>query len=518
MTLLRPALFATILLASATCLVTPVAAQGTSLNIQITTAMEQNDYTTVRALFADNPAADWTVEIRFQYAQLLLNGQGGPIATRDGIAQLEAASTRGHAPAAVLLARFYLSGPAAGIERDPVKAVELLKSAAVLDHPEGLYYLGLLTRAGTGTAQDADAGLRLLVRAAEGGFVQAQFELSKIYSTMAPPETEQALRWLMEAAQGGITEAQFYLANALEKGQGAPNDKAKALEWYRRAAEGGMPLAQRILGTKYLTDTPENAANPSEALRWLSTAAQAGDPGAMNNLAIAYDGDNGVARDDALAMIWFKRASDADLSRATYSLAQYHESGRGTPIDIKTAALLYRKALEQGDARGAVRLGVLTGQGALEGMVPPHFSIPWARAAAETGDEGALEWLGGQAQDGMRAAQSAYGILLLTHEGRAQEATAMLTLAAEAGGIDAQMELGKAYTTGTGVALDYEAAHMWLNIAATGGQAEAAANRDLIGNLMTPDQIAAAQAGARTFFETASTRLPEAVKNNRTKP
>lgn len=515
---IRPPLFAAIFVASVACSLGPLAAQDATLNAQVTTALDQRDYITARALIADRPTVDLTPEIQFQYAQLLLNGYGGPIDSDAGRAQLEAAVAQGHAPAAVLLARIYLSGPDAGGERNTSKAVELLKAASAQKHAEGLYYLGVLTRAGTGVPADEDAGLELLVQAAEGGFVLAQFDLSKIYSTMTPPNTEQALRWLKEAAQGGITEAQFHLANALQHGQGAPLNTAEALIWYRRAAEGGMPLAQRILGTQYLSDTPEAPANPTEAIRWLTMAAQAGDPGAMNNLAIAYSGEGAVARDDAKALAWFKMASDTGLGRATYALAQYHEAGRGTPVDLRTAALLYRTAFEQGETRGAVRLGVLTGQGALEGMIPPHFSVPWARIAVEAGDEGALDWLGVQAQDGLRTAQTAYGTLLLSREGRAQEGAEMLTLAAQAGDVDAQFELGNAYTTGIGVPLDYEKAHMWLNIAATGGRSDAAANRELIGNLMTPDQIATSQASAREFFDTASARLPDDVQNNRPKP
>lgn len=518
MTFKNTPFLAAILVASTHCFASPSVAQNVSLDTHVSAAMAERDYTKARGLLADMQDDEMLADMRAIYAQLLLNGQGGPIDAVAGRAQLAAAADQGHAAAAVLLARIYLSGASAGVDRDPEKAVIILEGPAASGHPEGLYYMGILTRAGSGTAKDENAGTALLVKSAEAGFAPAQFELSKILSTSAPPETAAALHWLKEAAKGGITEAQFFLANAYEAGQGAPLEKAEALMWFRRAAEGGMPIAQRILGTKYLSTTPQADANPIEAVRWLTAAAQAGDPGAMNNLGIAYGGDSGVNRDDAQAMAWFKQASDIGLARATFALAQYHESGRGTPVDIKAAALLYRTASEQGDARGAVRLGVLTGKGALDQMVPRHLSVPWARAAAIAGDEGALSWLGAQAQDGMRAAQSAYGILLLARAGRAEEAIDMLTRAADAGVVDAQYALGNSYTTGTGVALDYEAAHMWLNIAAASGHAQAAEQRELIGNLMTPDQIANAQEGARTFFETASDRLPENVQNKLTQP
>ncbi len=518
MTFMRSPFFATILVVTTCHFVGPAAAQNSAVSTEISSAIASRDFTTARALFASSPEGSLTPASRYQYAQLLLNGTGGEVAPKEAHDQLTAAVAQGHAPSAVLLARIYLSGPSAGVERDPFKAVELLNSISSQNHPEGMYYLGILTRTGTGVTQDADAGLKLLVKAAEAGSQKAQLELIQIYSTPALNAPEQALHWLREAAKGGVTKAQFDLAGFLADDKNPNSDNAEALLWYRRAAEGGMSIAQRILGTSYLSGTPDLPANPNEALRWLNLAAQAGDPGAMNNLGIAYGGQNGIPRDDEQALSWFKKASEGGLARATYSLAQYHEAGLGTPADLKSAALLYRKALEQGDKRGAIRLGILTGQGALDAMVPKHLSLPWAHAAAETGDEGAFAWLETQAKNGMREAQTSYGILGLKRKDLAQKAAAMLTLAANAGDTKAQFELGNAYTTGNGVELDYVGAHMWLNIAATGGQSKAAENRDLIGNLMTPDQIADAQTRVRIFFETASDRLPEAVQNNRSKP
>jgi TPR repeat protein len=501
-------------------LTSPLVAQESTLPDTAVDALSRRDYAGARAALEPLAAEATNAEAQYQYGLLLLEGRGGPVRADQGRALLEQSAAQDHAAAALMLARVYLTGQSAGVERDPAKAAALLNIAVAQGNPEAQYYLALLTRAGTGVTKDAVQAFELMKQSAEAGHTEAQHELSKAYAEGkgTDPDGAQALHWLHAAAEAGKTEAQFLLANALEHGQGAVLDKPEALRWYRRAAEGGMPIAQRILGTKYLQGTDEVAADPDEALRWLSSAAHAGDPGAMNNLAIAYGGANGVPRNDTKALEWFRRASDTGLARATYSLAQYHEQGRGMAADLKAAALLYRLALEQGDERGALRLGYLAGQGALDTLVPPHFSVDWALAAARTGDADALAWLARQAEDGLRPAQTAYGEMLLTLEGRAAEAAAAFERAALAGDVPAQFQLGTLYTTGTGVPLDYVAAHLWLNIAATSGHKEAAETRELIGNLMTPEQISSAQTQAREFFDTASERLPEAAAKNRTRP
>jgi TPR repeat protein len=48
---------------------------------------------------------------------------------------------------------------------------------------------------------------------------------------------------------------------------------------------------------------------------------------------------------------------------------------------------------------------------------------------------------------------------------------------------------------------DFALAHMWFNLAAAAGDADAARNRDLVAELMTIDQIAEAQQLAREWLQ-----------------
>lgn len=66
--------------------------------------------------------------------------------------------------------------------------------------------------------------------------------------------------------------------------------------------------------------------------------------------------------------------------------------------------------------------------------------------------------------------------------------------ASSAGGDSRSMlALGRVHVRGLGVAQDYVEAHMWLNLAAGRGNAEAAVEREIVAARMTADQVAAAQ-------------------------
>ncbi|MFZ5964925.1 hypothetical protein ACOXXX_18425, partial [Thalassococcus sp. BH17M4-6] len=125
----------------------------------------------------------------------------------------------------------------------------------------------------------------------------------------------------------------------------------------------------------------------------------------------------------------------------------------------------------------------------------------------------ARDWLTARAEDGLRGAQAALGALLLetpdiTPEDQAR-ANDWRLRAAKAGDVATQALLGQAYASGAdGLDQDYVAAHAWLNLAGAAGHAEAAETREVIAALMTPEQIAQAQARARDLHAAILARTP----------
>jgi TPR repeat protein len=76
-------------------------------------------------------------------------------------------------------------------------------------------------------------------------------------------------------------------------------------------------------------------------------------------------------------------------------------------------------------------------------------------------------------------------------------AVAWFRKSAEQGVARAQFTLGLMYVTGQGVLQDNVYAHMWWNIAASTGHADATKNRDIIAERMTAADISKAQELAR---------------------
>ena len=291
----------------------------------------------------------------------------------------------------------------------------------------------------------------------------------------------------------------------------------------------GGPTPREVYGAAYVrSDTERDVTlaigaddgirvwlNGEEALRWLTAAAAAGDAGAMSNLGFAYATGTGVPADDATAFDWYQRAADRNLSRAVLVVAAFQEEGRGTPQDLRQAVREYRRALGMGPEVAevaAARLGLLAAQGRIDDLIAPQEAAPWVAVAAQAGDAEALSWLETQAAAGITQAQGRLGDLYLTLDGgaRGAQAVALLRQAAEAGDSFAQFRMGQLYSEGGPVEQDYVQAHVWFNVAATHGLSNAAEMREVISQLMTPEQVAQAQAGARAYFEAGAEQVPGA--------
>jgi TPR repeat protein len=83
-----------------------------------------------------------------------------------------------------------------------------------------------------------------------------------------------------------------------------------------------------------------------------------------------------------------------------------------------------------------------------------------------------------------------------------KEAVKWYRLSAEQGDLDAQLKLGVSYGMGRGVPKDYALAHMWWNLSGSNGNKEAAENRDIVENKMSPSQLEKAQEMARNWKPT----------------
>ena len=120
-----------------------------------------------------------------------------------------------------------------------------------------------------------------LIRLAEQGDVQAQFQLGEHYEEKEK-NVPKACYWYERAANQGHVKSQYYLGYSYQHGNtNFPADIEKARYWYGEAAKKGNPGAERGLGNIY-----RNEDNYIEAIKWYKKAAEKKDAIAMYYLAV----------------------------------------------------------------------------------------------------------------------------------------------------------------------------------------------------------------------------------------
>jgi hypothetical protein len=123
------------------------------------------------------------------------------------------------------------------------------------------------------------------------------------------------------------------------------------------------------------------------------------------------------------------------------------------------------------------------------------------RSRAITGDMSALKELAdrGDAED-----QGDIGFMYYEGFGVPQdyaEALKWFRLSAEQGYVYAQSSLARIYRSGRGVPKDHVESYAWYSVAVSGGDADAANNRDIVAGELTPDQLSEGQKRAGELFK-----------------
>lgn len=182
------------------------------------------------------------------------------------------------------------------------------------------------------------------------------------------------------------------------------------------------------------------------AERLLRPLGEQGDPRARSLLGLIC----AHGKKDREAALWYHMAAEQGFAPAQYSLGVMYDKGRGVAQDDAEASRWYRMAAEQGDVDAQTDLGIMY----LHGRGVPK-------------DDG--------------------------------EAASWFRKAAERGNSKAQGLLGLVYMEGRGAPRDFVQGYLWLNLAAAQGEETGIKGRDIAERLMTPAQIAEAQALSRDW-------------------
>src|SRR5438045_2798451 len=125
-------------------------------------------------------------------------------------------------------------------------------------------------------------------------------------------------------------------------------------------------------------------------LEEVKAKAEAGDAESEVELGLRYDKGEGVAKDQAEAVKWYRKAAEQNYAKAQYNLADCFDTGEGVAKDQVEAVKWYRKAAEQNYATAQENLGVcyVSGEGVAENLVEAY---KWLLLAVRQGNEHAKE-------------------------------------------------------------------------------------------------------------------------------
>jgi TPR repeat protein len=283
--------------------------------------------------------------------------------------------------------------------------------------------LALAYHSGGLLKNDETEALRLLHKAADGGFVAAQESLGIFYATgvgMEQPNPSEAISWYIRAARQGSIDAATNLGTLYAAGNGIPKDMGTAIRWFRQAASAGGGVAQY-------------------------------------NLALIYGRGDGVERDDRESTHWLTKAADHDVIPALMDLARRSALPRdGSPPNVDAAIARYKRAAELGNALAQAILGDLYSNGELV-KADYEQAVKWYRMAADQGQ-----------RDGQFGLAARY-ILGQGVPADQNEAFRWFQAAADQGHADAQYDLATMYETGQGTSPDLPQAVHYYQLAAEQG-------------------------------------------------
>ena len=294
-------------------------------------------------------------------------------------------------------------------------------------------------------AEDYEEAVRCFTIAAEMGDADAQYELAERYNNGEGVEKDvnTAIDWYLKAAGQGHAEAQYELAEIARK----RHADHLAVKLYLQAVELGALHAKVDLGYMYLHN--KHTCDFGEASRWLKEAVDT--PSSRNLASMFYWAEClefglGVAPDVEEAKRWYAQAvkdnEDEDAQYALDTLERIY-SADGTPHDWQQEGV---KAFNEGWRKA----------GSMEGRRLKQEAARWWIRAAEAGNVNAMMDLGLEFQRGKiwgfpaSKAQSAY----------------WFSRAAYMGNADAQRYLAYRYYYGVGVAKDRKQAAKWARKAA----------------------------------------------------
>jgi TPR repeat protein len=261
-------------------------------------------------------------------------------------------------------AMFYLADcygrGALGLETDNKEAFSLYQSAAKAGHAAAAYRTAVCCELGNeeggGTRKDPLKAIQWYKRAAMLGDTPAMYKMGMIQLKGLlgqPKNPREAVGWLKRAAERADVEnphALHELGLLYESPQGNENsvvrDEAYSFSLFNQAADLGYKFSQFRLGCAYEYGLFNCQIDPRQSIMWYSRAAAQEEH--QSELALSgwyLTGSDGVLQQsDTEAYLWARKAAMAGLAKAEYAMGYFTEVGIGAPANLEDAKRWYWRA------------------------------------------------------------------------------------------------------------------------------------------------------------------------------
>jgi uncharacterized protein len=208
-------------------------------------------------------------------------------------------------------------------------------------------------------------------------------------------------------------------------------------------AEQGDPISQYYYGRSFILAYDELRPNNSQAVYWITKAAEQGDFDAQLELAVMYANAENTFHDYEKAAYWYTKVADEGSKHARYELGLLYYNGQGVAKNYSEALRLFKSAADQGDIDALNYLGMMHEKG--QGVIKDY-----------------------------------------------KKAIDLYTEAAEQGSMDAQFNMGLLYYRDESAPPNYCLSYAWISLVAEHGDEEAMELRDEIEEKLTSRQLAEA--------------------------
>jgi TPR repeat protein len=276
----------------------------------------------------------------------------------------------------------------AGMTPEEVQAFDDARLKAGKGDAEAQSILGSCYFDGKGVSKDQVEGVKWFQKAAEQGDARAQGNLGLSYKfgRGVPKDEVESAKWYRKAAEQGYNTSQFALGLCYASGRGLQSDdQVEAYAWFNLSADTNelsqialMMLEKKLsrsevaAGQKRTKELQEMIAKnkPPVSTTPLPPTNQAG----MTAGEVKKFNDNKLKAEKAKA--------DAD---AQFNLGLCYAKGEGVLKDEAEAVKYYRKAAEQGHSRAQGNLGVCYafGDGVLKDEIEAYA---WFNLSSDTNE------------------------------------------------------------------------------------------------------------------------------------